>query len=225
MACTVRGRPGPRCCPYGDRPRGRYTHVSKRVQTGLLAAAALASIAVAGVRIAGAAGHEPGGLGMQIRAYGTTPALAAAALAKLHTPSGFRPSRCIGHEPDSMCFSRSRSTPLDHATMRRLVASFGVRSYSVFGVDPIECFRTKHFKKPRLTLQACHVEVHVGDERLVLYASSLVVSGPDWVRGTTRTAPELPHPSEVMADVIGHFLHNGSRDGGAVGQPTASASL
>jgi hypothetical protein len=88
-----------------------------------------------------------------------------------------------------------------------------VHSYSVSGVDPIQCFPTKHFEKPRLTLQACNAEVLVGEERLVLFASSLVASGPDWVSGTTRTARNLPHPSEVVVDVIGHFLHHGSGEG------------
>jgi hypothetical protein len=137
-------------------------HVSKQVQAGLLAAAALASVAVACVRIAGAAGHRPSALDKQVRVYGTTTALAAATLAELHTPSGFQPSRCKGHEPDSKCFSRPRSIPLDHATMARLVASFGIRPYSVYRADPIACFRTKHSKKPRLTLQACHADSSCG---------------------------------------------------------------
>jgi hypothetical protein len=179
--------------------------VSKRVQAGVLAAAALASIAVAGVRIAGAAGHRASALDEETRAYATANALAGATLAKLRTPPGFRAGRCISPTPGSECFSRSRSMPLSHATMGRLLASFGVKRYSVYGGDPVACFRTKHFKKPRLTLQACQVEALVGDERFVLYATSLVVSGPDWVRGTTRTVPHIPHPSELTMDVIGHL--------------------
>jgi hypothetical protein len=97
--------------------------------------------------------------------------------------------------------------------MGRLVASFGVQPYSVYGVNPIECFRTKHFKKARLTLQACHAEALAGDERLVLFATSLVVSGPTWVHGTTPTVPTVPHPSEITLHVIGHFLHYGAREG------------
>jgi hypothetical protein len=185
--------------------------VSKRVQAGVLAAAALASIAVASVRIAGAAGHRPSALDEETRAYATATALAAATLAKLRTPPGFRAGRCISPSPGLECFSRSRSMPLSHATMRRLVASFGVErysGYSVYGGDPIACFRTKHFKKPRLTLQVCHVEALVGDERVLLYATSLVVSGPDWVHGTTRTVPHVPHPSELEMDAIGRASGN-----------------
>ena len=177
----------------------------KRVQAGLLAAAALASMAVAGARIAGAAGHRASPLDEETRAYATATALAAATLAKLRTPPRFRASRCISPSPDSECFSRSRSMPLSHTAMRRLIASFGVKRYSVYGDGPIACFRTRHFKKPRLTLQACQVEALVGDERIVLYATSLVVSGPNWVHGTTRTVPRIPHPSELMMDVLGHL--------------------
>jgi hypothetical protein len=187
--------------------------VSKRVRTGLLAAAALTSIALAGMWIAGAAEHKAIAVDEPTSAYGTAPALAAGSLAKLHTPPGFRPSPCKGHAPDSTCLSRSRSIPLDRAAMGRLVASFGVQRYSVLGIDPIECFRTKHFDKPRLTLQACHAEALVGKERLILFVSSLVVSGPDWVHSTTRTALNVPHPSEITVDVIGHLLPDGGRAG------------
>ncbi len=175
----------------------------------MLAAAALASIAVAGVRIAGAAGHHANALEEETRAYATATALAAATLAKLRTPPpGFHADRCISPTPGSECFSRSRSMPLSHATMGRLVASFGVKRYSVYGGDPIACFRTKHFNKPRLTLQACHAEALAGDERVVLYATSLVVSGPYWVRGTTRTLPDVPYPSELEMDAIGRLSGN-----------------
>lgn len=185
--------------------------MSERVRTGLLAAAAVASIALAGVRIAGAAGRNASNANEQTDAYGTTPALAAAQLAKLRTPAGFRPNRCKAHVPDARCFGRSRSIPLDHAPMERLVASFGVRRASVFRADPVGCFHTKHFEKPRLTLQACHAEALLGDERLVIFASSWVLAGPDGVHGTTRTLPGGGlRPSEITVDVVGHILRRES---------------
>lgn len=189
--------------------------VSKRLQTGVLAVAALAALAVAGLRIGGAAAaHRPAGLDKQVRVYGTTPTLAAATLAKLRTPSGFRPSRCVYYrEANSACFSRSRSIPLDDATMRRLVAALGARPYSLYGRDPTACFRARHFKTARLTFQACHGEGLIGDERLSLVARSLVASGPKGVHGTTRTVRLVPHPSEISVDVVGHFLHYGSGEG------------
>lgn len=177
----------------------------QRVQAGLLAAAVLASIAVAGVRIAGAAGHRASALDEETHAYATATALAAATLAKLRTPPGFRASRCISPSPGFECFSRSRSMPLSRATMGRLAASFRVKRYSVFGGDPIACFRTNHFKKPRLMLQICHAEALAGKERVVIYATSLVVSGPDWVHGTTRTLPSIPYPIELTVDAIGRL--------------------
>jgi hypothetical protein len=182
--------------------------VSKRVQAGILAAAALASIAVAAIRIAGAAGHRASALDEETRVNATATPLAAAMPAKLRTPPGFRASRCISPAPDTECFSRLRSMPLSHAAMERLLASFAVKRYSVFAGDPIACFRTKHFKKPRLTLQACHAEALEGDERVVLYATSLVVSGPDWVHGATRTVPRFPRPSELEMDAIGRLSRN-----------------
>jgi hypothetical protein len=182
--------------------------VSRRVQAGVLTAAALASIAVAGVRIAGAAGHHTSALDEETRAYATATALADATLAKLRTPPEFRAAPCISPSPGVECFSRSRSMPLSHATMRRLVASFGVKRYSIDGRGPIACFRTKHFKKPRLTLQACNAEALAGDERVLLYATSLVLSGPDWVHGTTRPVPHIPHPSELEMDAIGPLSGN-----------------
>jgi hypothetical protein len=196
--------------------------VSKRVQTGALAAAALASIAVAGVRIAGAArtGHEPSDFDNHVRVYGTTPTLAAATLRRLRTPTGFRRGRCSGRpKAEEACFVRSPSITLDQREMRRLFSGMGVKPYSVYRatygepVSAVECSTTRYMRKVRRSLQLCHGEALAGDERLSVSAHSILAGAPASPHGSTRALQGWGQPTELIVFVVGHFLHEGLREG------------
>jgi hypothetical protein len=95
------------------------SRVSKRFQIALLATAALASMAVASVRITHAA--RSGARNPQIPVYGTTPAAEAATLQALHVPAGFqRFPHCAAGDA---CFIRRKPIALEVAPVRRLGGS------------------------------------------------------------------------------------------------------
>jgi hypothetical protein len=99
--------------------------------------------------------------------------------------------------------------------MRRLFAALGVEPYSVYEatyhkpMSAIRCAPTHRLRKFGLSLQTCRGEALAGDERLALFANSIVLGGPTSARGATRTLPGWPAPSELNVYVIGHFLHEG----------------
>ncbi len=149
-----------------------------------------------------------------VRVYGTTPSDAARALAKLKTPPGFRAQPCRIQTPHSYtrCFVRRPSVVLDDSAMQHLVAETGSTLWH--GISPaVACSRPRHFAIPQPSLQVCDANVTVGAERLVLFTQSLVLAGATTARGTTRSWRNIPAGTELSADVVGHFLHEGMREG------------
>jgi hypothetical protein len=117
-----------------------------------------------------------------------------------------------------MCLARDTSITLDGGKMRRLLTAIGVNPYSVYHatwgglVSAITCSPAHYLRKVRMSLQLCHGEVLAGDERLLVFAHSLLAGGPASPRGTTRTLPGWPRPTELTVYVEGHFLHYGTRE-------------
>jgi hypothetical protein len=68
-------------------------------------------------------------LDAETRVYGTSPADAAATLAKLRTPAGFRPVACGPHGRSEYmtCFNRLPSILVDELEMKRLLAGIGAQ--------------------------------------------------------------------------------------------------
>jgi hypothetical protein len=185
--------------------------VSKRAQTALLAAAALASVAIAGVRITSAAEGRQGN-DEQARPYLPTPAQAAATLRAFKAPPGFHPVRCsIDPEPQGACFARSPSIMLDEATMSKLFAEVGIRPYPVYHgpggevAPPIMCFPSHYWKRFGLTLERCQGEGTFRRERLIVFGNSLLAGPRASPKPSTRSLHlslgYLSHPTELDVEV------------------------
>jgi hypothetical protein len=155
-------------------------------------------------------------LDAETRVYGTSPADAAATLAKLRTPAGFRPVACGPHGRSEYmtCFNRLPSILVDELEMKRLLAGIGAQPST--GMGPVQCHpRSRHFAVPHLQLQGCVANAIVGEERLAIFEKSLVLVGPSRTTGTARRLPSVRSGTEIEVDVIGHFLHTGIRAGEA----------
>jgi hypothetical protein len=185
--------------------------MTRRLATVVLAGAAAGSLGVATVRIAGANQRHQGDYEKHVRIYGTTPALAAATLASLHRPPGFR--HCQGQKsPEWACLSRTPSLPLGEASMRQLLTEIGVRPYSTWqasyheGPLAIECHPFHVFPKYGLGLQVCQAEALKGRDRLLIFAHSFVLPSG---KPTRRWIKSWRFPTEVTIAVVGHFEHEG----------------
>jgi hypothetical protein len=111
--------------------------VPKRLKIILLGVAAVASVAVAGVRIAHAL-ETRSTREWRIPFYGDTPAEVASVVARLHTPPGFREVRCAVPS-ENACF-RSRTPFVDAVkSARRLVEQLGVPLETLAGKAEIGC--------------------------------------------------------------------------------------
>jgi hypothetical protein len=180
-----------------------------RVRTGLLAVAAIASLAVAAVRIAGAAHQTHTRSAFTAEVFVTSPALAAAAFRRLHTPPGYREMPCRTAQPDRRCYSRPQSLLLSDARMTRLLKNLGVKPEPLGGAGAIGCTRPKHHRPPQPAFQACNAVGVVGKERLTVSATSQLIAGPTWIHTTNHAYSGALHPSEIQVDVIGHAFHTG----------------
>lgn len=179
-----------------------------------LAATALVSIALTAGCGESTMEQKAKAFAAHVRVYGTTPSDASAALAKLRAPRGFSTVPCRSQEPGTnrRCFVKQPSIVLDNLVMEQLVAATGMTPWH--GIGPaVACFPPKHFAVPRLSLQACHANVIMGAERLTLFTKSLVLAGPTTARGTTRSRRGVLAGTELMVEVVGHFLHEGIREG------------
>lgn len=118
------------------------------VRTALLAVAALAALALAAVRITSAAEHKTIAVESAEPQRSATPAQAAATLAKLNAPAGFRQVKsCRFRNPvvvAEKCFWTPRALALDAQTLARISASWSARA----GVVPLldSCFGPRHHR-------------------------------------------------------------------------------
>jgi hypothetical protein len=183
-----------------------------RISTLLLAGVAMASIAVAVVRIANATGDHRDSVQKQVRVYGTTAALAAETRRKLRPPLGFQRSSDCHVDRETVCFTRSNSLLLNVHVVGRLLAALGATLYSAdrakSGVPPIGC-RTASVRF-RLSFQSCDAEALIGPERLRVSVKSAVHVVHGSLRPTTRSVKGFAYPTEIHVFVIGHFLDTGA---------------
>ena len=189
--------------PLRDVQAGRRSvdtsSVPRQLQVGLLAVAALASLAVAGLRIAHAARSSPPA--PQYPVYGSSPSAEAAIFKSLHVPAGFGPFHpCVPGE----CSILRRSLPLDTWTARHVAEDLGVKAASTFvGHPPVEC----GFIHVPLV---CQVEGTVLGEYVTVSIQRPEVRNPK--RRTPRNRRTYQRfvttpGTEVEVSVTGHCLH------------------
>jgi hypothetical protein len=189
--------------------------VRARISVILLAAAVMASIAVATIRISDAT-EDHRNWALKVPEYGTTRALAAETRAKLKPPPGFKRSSDCPVEPETVCFARNKSLLLNARVMARLLAATGATLYSAdrvqYGLRPIGCRTAGRRAGPRVSLsfQSCDAEAIIDHERLRVSANSAILAAHGSLRPTRRTPKGFSFPAEIHVYVIGHFLHEGT---------------
>jgi hypothetical protein len=175
------------------------------VRTALLAVAALAALALAAVRITSAAEHKIIVAESAGPERSATPAQAAATLAKLHAPPGFRQVKSCRFRDSAVaekCFWTPRALVLDAQTLERISASWPARA----GVVPLLdfCSGPRHIREG-IVMAHCNWELELGPERVSVASDSVLVPA-----GSTRmpTAAKVlrywRRGTEIKLVVIGH---------------------
>jgi hypothetical protein len=179
------------------------------VRTTLLALTALAAVGFAAVRITHAAEPKPVAVEQARPEREVTPAQAAATLAKLGPPPGFRQvqhCRFADRGFAEKCFWTPRALDLDVPTPERISASWPARA----GVDPLLdfCFGP-HRDRAGIVMGHCTWELELGPELVAVSSDSVFVPS-----GSTRTptgAKALRYwrrGTEIKLTVIGHWPHD-----------------
>jgi hypothetical protein len=176
------------------------------VRTMLLAVATLAAVAFAAVRITSAAEHRTAGAAPSTPERQVTPAEAAATLAKLRPPPGFRQIKdCRFRETNQKCFWTPRALLIDDQTMHRVVAFEQAQPRPTL-LDS-GCF-APHRWRGALVVRSCHAAVEFGPERITIFSESLAAPPG---RPRTRTAAKAfrawRRGTEIRMAVIGHWPH------------------
>jgi hypothetical protein len=188
--------------------------MSLPLRTTLLAAAALAAVGFAAVRITHAAEQKPIVAEQARPEREVTPAQAAATLAKLGPPPGFRQvqhCRFADRGFAEKCFWTPRALDLDAATLERISVSWPARA----GVDPLLdfCFGP-HRHRAGIVMSHCTWELELGPELVAVFSDSVFVPS-----GSTRTptaAKVLRYwrgGTEIRLTVIGHWPHDRAPSG------------
>jgi len=164
--------------------RVRLTHLRDRadtclvplpVRTALLAIAALAALALAAVRITHAAEHTSTVAESRRPERSATPAEAAATLAALHAPRGFRPvTSCRFAESGvtEKCFWTPRVLDLDAHKLERIAAAWQPRAGVVSDIDSCSGPR-RH--RAGIVMGHCSWALEFGSQLVVVYADSVFV--------------------------------------------------
>jgi hypothetical protein len=180
------------------------------VRTALLAVAALAALALAAVRITSAAERRAIVVESAEPQRSATPAQAAATLAKLKAPAGFRQVKsCRFPNPvvvAEKCFWAPRALVLDTQTLERISASWPARA----GVVPFLdfCFGPRHHRGG-IVAGHCTWELELGPELVAVSSDSVFVPA-----GSTRTPTAKKwlrywrRGTEIKLAVIGHWPHD-----------------
>jgi hypothetical protein len=179
------------------------------VRTALLAVAALAALALAAVRITSAADHKTIVVESAGPQRSATLAQAAATLAKLHAPPGFRQVKSCRF-PDSAvaekCFWTPRALVLDARTLERISASWPARA----GVVPLLDFCSgprRH--RGGIVMGHCTWELELGPELVaVSYDSVLVPAGSTRTPTAAKVLRYWRRGTEIKLAVIGHWPHD-----------------
>jgi hypothetical protein len=171
------------------------------VRTTLLAVAALAAVALAAVRITSAAEHrttaEPATPERKV-----TQAQAAATLAKLHAPPGFRQvTPCRFPEENQKCFWTPRALVIDVREAGRIAASEGTRAVGLPLISG--CFGPSHLKGG-LVHRHCAWNLELGRELVDVFSDSLrAPPGPPRTRFARKAFRIWRRGTEISMTVIG----------------------
>jgi hypothetical protein len=178
-------------------------------RTALLAVAAVAALALAAVRITSAAEHTTIVVESAEPQRSATPAQAAATLAKLHAPPGFRQVKDCRF-PDSAiaekCFWTPRALVLDAQTLERISAAWPARAGVVPFLDV--CSSSRHHRR-RIVIGRCNWALELGPELVVVSSDSVLIPA-----GSTRTPTAAKvlrywrRGTEIKLAVIGHWPHD-----------------
>lgn len=171
----------------------------RQLQIALLTVAALASLAVAGLRIAHAA--RSGRPEWQTPVFGSSPAAEAAAITSLRVPAGFHGLHaCL----ENACFVLRTSLPLDAPTARGLAEAFGVKVATTHAVGPpVECTLFGYRR-------VCEAEGIVRGEYVTVSVDRPEVRNPKPRTARNRRTYQrwvLIPGTEVDIFVLGHCLH------------------
>jgi hypothetical protein len=184
--------------------------MSLPVRTALLAVAALAALALAAVRITSVAEHGTIAVEPAEPHRSATPAQAAATLAKLNAPAGFRHVKsCRFPDPvvvAEKCFWTPRALVLDAQTLERLSASWPARAGVVSVLDGCS---GPHRDRGGIVLGYCSWELELGPELVGVSSDSVFVPA-----GATRTPTAAKvlrywrRGTEIKLAVLGHWPHD-----------------
>lgn len=131
--------------------------------------------------------------------YTTTPGAAAATLARLTVPEGFkRTGRCSA--PESVCFARARSIVVNGAEFTRMVSLLGAAATPTTA----GCTRARRPAVPRLALLACSARATAGGDLLHVTLTSVVLATRTAARSSTRSLPGGMTGSTIEVTDIGH---------------------
>jgi hypothetical protein len=179
------------------------------LRTTLLAAAALAAVGFAAVRITHAAEQKPVAVEQAGPERSATPAQAAATLAKLYAPPGFRQVKSCRFPFGAVaekCFWNPRALVLDARTLERISASWPARA----GVDPLLDFCSgPHHDRGGIVMGHCNWELELGPELVAVSSDSVFVPS-----GSTRKPIDAKvlrywrRGTEITLGVIGHLPHD-----------------
>jgi hypothetical protein len=173
------------------------------VRTALLAVAALAAVAFAAVRITNAhttIEREPEPPHREV-----TPAQAAATLAKLHAPPGFRQVTChfADREFAQKCYLNPHALVLNTKTLLRLSATWPARAGVVELLD--FCGGPHHWKYG-LALRHCSWHLEVGIELVGVSSNSLrVPPGRAQTQFGRKVLRSWRRGTEIELTVAGHW--------------------
>jgi hypothetical protein len=180
------------------------------VRTALLAVAALAALALAAVRITGAAEHKTIVVESAEPQRSATPAQAAATLAKLHAPPGFGQVKSCRFTDSAViaekCFWTPRTLVLDARALERISASWPARA----GVLPLLdfCFGPRH-DRGGIVVGHCSWELELGPELVsVSFDSVSVPAGSTRTPTATKVLRYWRRGTEIKLAVIGHWPHD-----------------
>jgi hypothetical protein len=179
------------------------------VRIALLALAALTAVGFAAVRITDAAEQKPIAVEHAGPEREVTPAQAAATLAKLGPPPGFRQvqqCRFADRGFAEKCFWTPRTLDLDVPTLERISASWPARA----DVDPLLDFCFGHHRdRAGIVMGHCTWELELGPELVAVSSDSVFVPS-----GSTRTPTAAQvlrywrRGTEIKLTVIGHWPHD-----------------
>ena len=163
----------------------------------------MAAIGIATVRITIAAGHrtvvyEPARPEREV-----TPAQAAATLAKLRPPVGFRQiTPCRFPEGNQKCFWTPRVLVLDIQEAERIAAAEGTRAV---GIPLVSGCYGGHRSRAGVVIRGCAWNLEIGPELVDVFTTSLSLPRGLRTRSARKALRYWRRGTEVRMAVVGHW--------------------